>query len=586
MSESSSPPREGVNANTLLRHGSFSSLLIWIYMVSLSRTLPPGINHHFVTRSAPWLGALALTLLAGFLVQSWCKHRRIFRWDVSKEPWERRDVLLVLLPMTPIAQYILRNQETLSLFDSLNVFGIFLALTILLVVVVPALFGLLSSRHVMMLMASVLILMLFSNPIIAQQLQWGVRGNAQLELQAFAGACAASYVLAQWSRRALDTLIAIYSFSAIAAALLAIDLAPLRAPSPSALAELTRNRVLEHKPDIFLMTYDSYVENETMRYYAIDNSAQETFLEERGFQIHRGTYSIGSHTTESMNSMLHAPSEMEDIPVGISGKGTVQTLLSENGYEVAGIFPSNYFFLSADPSYDVNYPLRADFGHAPSAPWVSLTKAVLRGAFRYQDTYTSVPRANYLGQKDAYLRAKSDKPRFLYTHSGPGHSQNSGRCLDNEVELFRERLATANSEMRKDILTILETSPDAVIIVNGDHGPYLTGNCYKMSERNADASAISRSLIQDRYGTFLAIRWPDSLRPEQDVEGPEILQDVFPYVFSRLYGDPAIYDTRLRRPVSLLQPWAVIAGVDVRDGVIVGGPDDGKPLFESTGSSK
>ncbi len=64
----------------------------------------------------------------------------------------------------------------------------------------------------------------------------------------------------------------------------------------------------------------------------------------------------------------------------------------------------------------------------------------------------------------------------MHTHL-PYHSQNSGVCRPDEIELFGERLAQANIEMKQDLALVLENDPEAIVIVAGDHGPHLTKNC-------------------------------------------------------------------------------------------------------------
>ncbi len=74
---------------------------------------------------------------------------------------------------------------------------------------------------------------------------------------------------------------------------------------------------------------------------------------------------------------------------------------------------------------------------------------------------------------------------------------------------YKRRVAIANRYMRQDIELVIKNDPAAIVMVAGDHGPRMTKNCgvtggvYEISE-------ISRLDIQDRFGSFLAIRWPSS----------------------------------------------------------------------------
>ena len=182
----------------------------------------------------------------------------------------------------------------------------------------------------------------------------------------------------------------------------------------------------------------------------------------------------------------------------------------------------------------------------------------------------------YLKIKEDALLAIAGERSFVYSHSNyPSHSQNSGACLPDEKDLYKERLAVANVEMRQDIQTISEQDPQAIIIIAGDHGPYLTKNCVTLAEEY-EQSEIDRLDLQDRYGTFLAIRWPTG--DYMDYDEIKILQDIFPTVFSYLYQDPEFLKLKVE-PITI-RP-GTVSDVIVDHGVIVGGIDDGEALFEN-----
>ena len=167
-------------------------------------------------------------------------------------------------------------------------------------------------------------------------------------------------------------------------------------------------------------------------------------------------------------------------------------------------------------------------------------------------------------------------PRLIYMHDSlPGHSQNSGQCLPNETDLFKERLEIANHQMRQDLEVITRSDPSAIIIVAGDHGPYLTKNCTGTSS-HYDTSEIDRLDVQDRFGTFLAIRWPTDNFEEYD--NITVLQDIFPVMFAYLYDDSQFLTATVAPET--LSPWRII-GVSVSDGRISGGVHDGQLLFLS-----
>lgn len=91
---------------------------------------------------------------------------------------------------------------------------------------------------------------------------------------------------------------------------------------------------MKQTPHVFLMTYDSYVENETLLKYGIDNSAQEEFLREAGFQLYPGTYSVAASSRATMSRVLGADSPLR----GVAGFSPMLDVLKTQGYQTAGIF--------------------------------------------------------------------------------------------------------------------------------------------------------------------------------------------------------------------------------------------------------
>jgi len=127
--------------------------------------------------------------------------------------------------------------------------------------------------------------------------------------------------------------------------------------------------------------------------------------------------------------------------------------------------------------------------------------------------------------------------------------------------------------MKQDVDLILQKDHGAIIIVAGDHGPYLTKNCVGTGD-DYDISEISRHDVQDRFGTFLAIKWPVEKSPEYD--DITVFQDLFPAIFAYLFEDEILLDARVE---SLTLGNDVISGTMVTDGIIHGGINDGEALF-------
>jgi hypothetical protein len=73
------------------------------------------------------------------------------------------------------------------------------------------------------------------------------------------------------------------------------------------------------------------------------------------------------------------------------------------------------------------------------------------------------------------------------------------------------------------------------------------------------------------------VRWPSNDYNEYDQI--TVLQDIFPAIFASMYHDSSLLEARIP-PVTVTDN-TTTAGVGVHNGVIVGGADDGEPLFLS-----
>ena len=183
----------------------------------------------------------------------------------------------------------------------------------------------------------------------------------------------------------------------------------------------------------------------------------------------------------------------------------------------------------------------------------------------------------YLKLRNQFLSTSDQKPRLFYTHGEyPGHSQNSGKCDDNEKQNHFKGIEKANLDMKNDIEIMKKKNSDSIIVIVGDHGPYLTKNCTALT--NYKQNQINKYDIQDRYGAFLAIHWPEGI--DTNEHNIEIIQDIFPAILSNITENNKLFDE-----LKLIREFSDkfnenTAGINVYNGIIQGGKDDKKPLFE------
>ena len=550
-----------------LYFASFSRFLSWL--------LPEyAVNVNAVFAHSVWNFSLLLAAsiyLIYFLFFKVIKGNKL-RSENGLEKIFVSDFFLILLPLTPIVQYILNNQDMLSLLGSLYVLAVFAFFSVIFIILFPTLLGIIfGSTKTLIILGLAFTSTITNMASFSAEFHWFAAGSLMIQLAFFIAIFLISSILYNLvGRKCLYIIVAICFFTNSAFQLASDDGSNSTLISTgNKLAELVCSRDPLSTPNIYLLIYDSYVINETMLEYGIDNRAQEEYLRTLGFKLYPHTYSIGATSISTMSRTLNAFTEYYGSNNrGTSGDGITQNLLKSFGYETYGILYHDSFYQGVGSSYDFSFSIESLFPHQV------LMKAIFMGEFRFDVWFGKPSDEQFIGYKLGIFKSASNKPRFVYMHSRvPGHSQNSGTCLPNETQLFKERLIKANNEMKRDIETITQIDPRALIIVAGDHGPYLTKNCH-VTGRHYDISEISRLDIQDRYGTFLAIKWPTEDFSKYD--NITVLQDLFPAIFAYLFKDDKLLEAKVASTTLEVHK---ISGASVINGIIYGGINDGEPLF-------
>ena len=287
-----------------------------------------------------------------------------------------------------------------------------------------------------------------------------------------------------------------------------IDLETLQNDSP--FYSLSNN--IERKYSVVILTYDGYPQNETLQNYGIDNSNQTEYLIENGFTIFNGTYSIGSYSLGTMARLLEGSAlriNENNSRTIVGGFSSFVKSLDNQGYETVGVFPSSFYFPpNTKSNYNYYFPNKAQRS-------AKTAKSILSGNLTPKMPSTLFHIKTILKKKSDsfYYWNHSKSIFFIYTYLFSRSHQNSGACLPGEFEQWKDRLEYANVEMKNDLSLLKSNYENTIIIVMGDHGPFLTKNCTSLTKY--EASEITRLDLQDRHGTFLAIRFPkNTVKPE------------------------------------------------------------------------
>lgn len=569
---------------TLTRPDTFLQITLALflfvsYILGARAFLPAeGLNQEFSSKLLPYSVLVTIATFVLFILLAWVKGKGTLNFKKSFEAIDLGDLLLVALPMTSIIQYIIANQDMLSLMQSGKVFIYFLIISIVGVVLIPFVLSPVISKS---LSTPISLGFLF---VMLNMANFGRVTSLTLVTIILAVLFIIIFLLLFYKQKNI-LLVAVSLFFITNLGTAYFGFGEEDAAEGISQSEQTESRILKYTaekkpvntPDVFLLIYESYSNQETMDFYGYDNSEQTQYLQENGFAIYDGTYSLGPSSLRSIARVLETDymgdEEVEMREIIAAEAGTLK-LFNGLDYTTHTAISSDYMTKGFMPEYDYVFP---DTRYSID-PDEIIIKAVLEGEFRFDADFSTIDYESYVEYKQNVLARDLSEPEFMYTHNNyPGHSQNSGVLRPDEVDLHFEGIVRANQEMREDIEAIQLENRDAIVIIAGDHGPYLTKNGIGLS--SYDLAEVNQMDIQDRYGSFLAIHWPDTTYEEKyDIQ---VLQDVIPAVISYMYEEDRLFDdTRMERETFHNSS---VSGAVVRDGIIVGGADDGRPLFEQNG---
>lgn len=559
-------------------------LLTYIYFIGLKSVKTDGITHTFAIEMQQLLQNFFIYASILFLIIIAFKSfimEYIFKIGIL--PFEENDksnFILLLFPLMPIMQYVILNQNSLSIYGSIYLLIGALLASMILIISIPVLLSPILPKYLTTSLGIAFVFLVFYMPALALENTWHKIGNLEIQLFIFMTIFLIAVFLHIKNKKLLQRLILVLffinTFYVVFTSSYDIEKNNVKTTTPEVpiyFINKIKNTPIFQKPNIYLLTYDSYVVNETMKQYGIDNSAQELFLEKNGFKIYRKAYSVAGNTLSTMGRVLNMSSNPPIQPLG--GENLVYSTLQKIGYKVGIIVPHGpSYFGNKTPATDFYFPINSQNGYE------LIFNSIMEGEFRFdaEITYSDIRLKDFITEKRKFM-GWTYNPQFIYTHTGPGHSQNSGQCLSNEKPRFKKRLEKANIEMKRDVEKIINNDPNAIIIVNGDHGPKLTGNCTILNNFKKKEE-ISRLDIQDRFGTFLAIRWPDTYKVYD--ENLTVLQDIFPAIFATLYRDKKIFNILKVNPLTANDQVHRTSGVGIDNGIIKGGINDGEPLFLNT----
>lgn len=290
----------------------------------------------------------------------------------------------------------------------------------------------------------------------------------------------------------------------------------------------------ENYPDIYYLLLDGYGRDDILEeLYSFDNTPFLEFLESRGFYVARGSFANYCRTIQSLASTLnwmYLEEMTKEVGERTMAHKTVWGMVVENktldflrerGYRAAafstGFGPTELrdarIFLR--PAIDFSEfqnrliemtPLRSILNRYRSNILYHAHRERVRFTLRnvgkidvsdgpwFVFCHVIAPHPPFV--LDAAGEAiEPDRP---FSHADGSFFQGKGGSVEEYIQGYRGQLSAVNSLVMNAIDEILEGAPEAIVIIQGDHGP----------GSQLDWNDLDKVYFKERMGILNAIRTP------------------------------------------------------------------------------
>jgi hypothetical protein len=336
----------------------------------------------------------------------------------------------------------------------------------------------------------------------------------------------------------LAAVLAVMTIAAIVLALRGLSSGSLTYQADQAIVSAE----LDRKPNVYLLIADGFSSFADLDAKRIDVAEFRSWLIDRNFRLYEDTFSNYHATTDSMLAMLdmrhhyYRASEKWFEVTGrarkvIGGENNLVRLLRSNGFHTQYIHQGNYLLLQGCTA-DFCFPEVDELSGARLVLRKVLPRVLVGGGREEIEQPMSVFRKEVSMQLG--LGEELAIPRFVYVHVlEPKHTKTNvvGRCVEAaEVELYSRRVTAATYQVESIVDEIIQRDHGAVIVVSGDHGPFIANRC----EWTGDIGTPEE--YRDRAGVLTAIRWPSGYDNRFDARLRTSV-NVFRYVLASLIDD-------------------------------------------------
>ena len=234
---------------------------------------------------------------------------------ISNSNPKRTDSILVLLPLSFVCQYALLNDYVMNDWEKIEFIAYYAVIFIFFLYLLPLLLSKLFYIVGFVPFTLSLSVIFAGFPVLVSLNHW-YPGKPDLAfLFALLGIifCLFSFLFL-FKRSILIKMSAFVFFMNTSYTIFQSDIVSIEEPRIIDYENFLPTGPMIKKPNIFMLTYDSYVGQETMQQYGIDNRSQEEYLLQRGFKIYPQTYSIKSGSRGTISNLeMSSTIEQEEV---------------------------------------------------------------------------------------------------------------------------------------------------------------------------------------------------------------------------------------------------------------------------------
>lgn len=302
-------------------------------------------------------------------------------------------------------------------------------------------------------------------------------------------------------------------------------------------------------PDVWWLLLDGYARHDVLdAVHDFDNTPFVAGLEERGFHVSDDSYSSYPNTALSVASVLeldYAASTPADLNEGVEAVtgafrsgGRVAEALGAHGYRYIYADNGVHDISQCDPSaVDVCIDVRPgqfQIGHLARTVADLTPLAELRSDVRPDPLWVV---------ESAGRAMSDDQPEFVFAHLLNPHEplwydddcdyRSEAVHTDFRPDRYIHQIECLNPQVLRAVDSITTADPEAIVIIQSDHGSGFLGEWMNRSKTYDDWSADA---LAERYSTLEAMRFPDGCVPPK---GDHSNVSTFEYVLACIEGREA-----------------------------------------------